>query len=330
MKFLVVGAGSIGKRHLRNLRALGETDLLVLRRPESKAGAADLEKEVGAATVYDLEAAFAARPDAVVVANPTSLHVETALAAARRGVHVFMEKPLSHSLAGVDELAGLVAAGGVVFFIGFMMRYHPCVATMKRLADEGAIGRVMGARFSFGSYLPDWHSWEDYRGGYAARRDLGGGAVLTLTHEIDLALHFLGEPRRVLALAGRRSDLEVQTEDYAEVLVEHASGAIGSVHVDYCQRAYNRTAEVYGTEGTLAWNWDAKAVRLRRGKDDARDFPEPEGYDLNAMYLDELRDFLACLRAGRGGPLDLALARRNLAVALAAIRSSAEGKAVDL
>jgi predicted dehydrogenase len=330
VKFLVVGAGSIGKRHLRNLRALGETDLAVLRRPESRESAQDLERELGVATHFDLDAALGARPDAVLVANPTSLHMPVALAAARRGIAVFMEKPLSHTADGVDELSRLVTSGRMVFFIGFMMRYHPAVRTLKRLAEDGAIGRVMGGRFAFGSHLPDWHPWEDYRGGYAARRDLGGGAVLTLTHEIDLACHFLGEPARVAAMADRRSDLEVEAEDFAEILVGFRGGAIGSIHVDYAQRVYHRVAELYGTDGTLTWNWDEKCVRLRRRKDDCETFPEPPDYDLNTMYLDELRDFVAAVRAGESGPLGFAAARTNLAVALAALRASAEGKAVDL
>ena len=178
MRFLICGLGSIGQRHLRNLRALGQQDIVLWRTGLGTLPADDLE---GIPVEPDLMTALERwQPDAAVVANPSALHVEAAVPAARAGCHIFIEKPVSDRLEGLEDLRAALAVGGGEVLVGFQYRFDPGLIRARELLHGGTIGRPLSARAHWGEYLPDWHPWEDYRRSYAARADLGGGAALTL------------------------------------------------------------------------------------------------------------------------------------------------------
>jgi predicted dehydrogenase len=249
VKALFAGLGSIGQRHLRNLRALrGDVEVLAYRTRRLQtvvtdqlavAPGADPEREYGVRVFHELEAAVAERPDVVFVCNPSALHLAVALPAVEAGVHLFLEKPVSHTLDGVADLVAAVEARGVVAAVGCQLRFHPCLRRLRDLLAGGAVGRVVAARVQVGEYLPGWHPYEDYRTGYAARRDLGGGVVLTLVHELDYVYWLFGLPRRLWAVGGQLSRLELDVEDTASVLLEYErDGRPLPVHVqmDYLQR----------------------------------------------------------------------------------------------
>ncbi len=172
MKILIAGLGSIGRRHLRNLLALEEKDLLLYRTRRATLPDEELD---GFPVETDLESALARRPDAVIVANPSSLHLKVALPAVRAGCHVFLEKPISNTLEGVQALQQAAAERGLKVAVGFQFRFHPGLRKVASLLAERAVGLPLTARAHWGEYLPDWHPWEDYQKGYAARKDLAEG-----------------------------------------------------------------------------------------------------------------------------------------------------------
>ena len=165
MKILIAGFGSIGRRHFHNLLALGERDILFYRTGRSILPSEELQ---GFVVETDLSRALAHRPEAVIVANPTALHLDVAIPAAGAGCHVFLEKPISHTLEGVDRLEEAIRRGGGQVFVGYQFRFHPGLRQVKRWLDEGAIGRPLSIHAHWGEYLPGWHPWEDYRQGYSA------------------------------------------------------------------------------------------------------------------------------------------------------------------
>lgn len=321
---LLIGCGSIGKRHLRNLKALGVGPLYAF--DISPARAAEAVQQTGAKTFTDLEAALATSPTLVIVASPNNLHIEHAILAAKAGSHLFIEKPLSHTLDRVEELCRIVNERELIALVGCNMRFHPGIASLRRLVMEGAIGRVFGATVFSGSYLPDWHPGEDYRKNYSARKDLGGGVILDAIHEIDYILDILGAPDQVFCEAGTFGDLGIETEDTADLSLRLRGGARVSIHLDYLQRVYRRQCRISGTKGTLEWNWEKPVVRLYTAATKTwTEFPCALP-DANQLYIDELRHFLNCL-AGKARPVQgLTEARLALAVALAAKESAAEDK----
>ncbi|NJN59259.1 MAG: Gfo/Idh/MocA family oxidoreductase [Leptolyngbyaceae cyanobacterium SL_5_9] len=315
-KILIAGLGSIGRRHLRNLRSLGHTDFILYRSHRSTLPETELED---LPTETDLQAALAHQPAAVIVANPTSLHLPVAIAAAQSGCHLFLEKPISHSLDGVDELSALVKQHQLKVLVGFQFRFHPGLQSVKQLLQKGAIGTPVYAHAHWGEYLPGWHPWEDYRSGYSARSDLGGGVILTLCHPLDYLRWLLGEVKTVSATVGRRSYLELDVEDMADITLEFEGGAIATVHLDYIQQPPTHTLHITGQQGSLHWNNADGTVHWYEAKQGTwQTLSMSAEFERNSMFLAEMQHFLDCL-SGKTEPLvTLEDGVKGLAIALAA------------
>ncbi len=298
MKFLIAGYGSIGRRHLRNLRELGENDIVLLRSHHSTLPDDEI-KDVPVET--DIAAALAHRPDGVIIANPTALHLDAAIPAAEAGCAIFMEKPVSDSFERLPELRDALKHNGGRFQMGFQFRFHPGLQKMKELLDAGTIGRPYSFRAEWGEYLPGWHPWEDYRRTYAARKDLGGGVLLTLSHPLDYLRWLFGEPKWIWGINGRISDLEVETDDIAEIGLQMANGLVGNVHLDYYSQPARNGLEVIGSEGKLRCNNLDGIVTLRTADGKSEQFSPEPAYDRNDMFLNEMRRFIA-VTAGTAEP----------------------------
>ena len=320
---LVFGSGSIGRRHMRNLRALGVQRLAACDPNPDRL--VPMKTELGIRPFTDFEQAMdATQPDLVFVCSPPVFHVPQALQAVRAGAHVFIEKPLSHALDGVDELIAEAETRQRVVQVGYNLRFHPGLQKVKQLVDGGVIGRIFWAQVEAGQYLPDWRPWQDYRQSYTARRDLGGGIILDASHELDYIIWLLGQPTEVMCMAGKVSDLEVDVEDCATVLLRFASGAQADVHMDFVQRGYVRSCKLVGERGTIIWDYPAHQVRIYQAEMDSW---ETITYTLdnNDMYVAEVQHFLGCADQGATSVVDLKQAKRVLEVALAAKSAAAQG-----
>jgi predicted dehydrogenase len=291
VKFLIAGLGSIGRRHLRNLLALGERDIVLYR---SRLSTLPDDELASFPVETNLEAALAHRPEAVIVSNPTSLHLDVAIPAAEAGCHLLLEKPVSHSLERVEDLRSAVKRGGGCVLVGFQFRFHPTLQMAAHLLAEGAIGRSVAVRSHWGEYLPNWHPWEDYRQGFAARADLGGGVVLTLCHPMDYLGWLLGKPELAWSYTATLGDLGISVADVAEIGLRFPNGAVGSVHLDYLQQPATHYFEIVGTLGTLRWNNADGSLKLYRAANAAwENFMPPEGFERNWMFMEEMHHFVA-------------------------------------
>jgi predicted dehydrogenase len=327
MKFLIAGLGSVGRRHFRNLRLLGEQDIVLFRTHHATLPDDEL---AGFPVETDLQRALTLKPDAVIVANPTSLHLDIAIPAAEAGCTIFLEKPVSDKLNRLDDLAAAAKRSGSRILVGFQFRYHPTLQKAAELIRSGAIGKVLTAHVHWGEYLPNWHPWEDYRQSYASRADLGGGAIRTLTHPLDYLRWLVGEVDGVYSFNGHVSPLEMDVEDIAEIGLHFANGVIGGVHVNYVQRPPVHRMEIVGTEGTLRWdNADGSLHHYRMpaafgtwSANQPAPVVEqsnlPEGFDRNAMFVEQMRHFIAVVRGEAEPACTLDDGRRALEMALAA------------
>jgi predicted dehydrogenase len=328
MKILIAGLGSIGRQHLRNILDLGERDIILYRTHKSTlpdAELADFPVET------DLEKALEHEPEAVIISNPTSLHLDVAIPAARAGCHLLLEKPVSNSVDGIDQLFNAVANGGGEVLVGYQYRFHPGLQKVDDLLKEGAIGQLASVRAHWGEYLPGWHPWEDYRLGYSARADLGGGAVLTLSHPLDYLRWLVGEVREVWAFSGNLGNLDLEVEDCAEIGVRFSNGTIGSIHLDYLQQPPVHYLELIGTDGTIYWDYAEGGGRLFHSKDDVwQTFPIQNGYKRNDMLLAEMKHFFDLIRGEQKPICSLTDGVRALELALAVKRSVEEKKIIQL
>lgn len=323
MRILIAGLGAIGQRHARNLRAVcgDRLELLAYRRRRlphviteslQRDDAQDVESALAVRSFTELDEALSLRPDAVFVCTPTSQHLDIAQRAADAGCHLFIEKPVSHTLEGVDRLQATVDAKGVVALVGCQWRFHPSVRRLRDEIRSGRLGVLRGAAIEYAEYLPDWHPYEDYRTSYAARADLGGGVVLTQIHDYDLACWLFGRPARVRASGGRVSDLELDVEDSVDATLEGGTCPV-RISQTFASKERRRVVSVVGDRGLLEV-----------------DLLNVPGYERNQMFVDEVRHFVACI-AGTERPLiPLQEGVEVLRVALAVKESMRQRRTVEV
>jgi len=329
MRFLVIGCGSIGEKHIRNLKSSLAREVIACDVKEERLRL--IKKRYNIETYDDIEKALAQQVSAALICTPTSTHLPVTLAAAKRGLHLFIEKPLSHTLDGIDQLIQIVREKKLVALVGCNTRFFASMKFVKKLVDNGSIGRVLLARASCGFYLPYWHPGEDYRKGYTANKSLGGGIILDDIHEIDYLRWLLGEVGEVFSVSGKISNLEMDTEDFASILLKFEGGTIAEVHLDCLQHTYRRSCELIGEKGIIVWDYIKESVRLFTEKEKRwQVFSKDLRTGKNAMFIAEMKHFIDCIE-GKDTPIsDLIQAKRVLEIALTAKKSAQTGKIIKI
>lgn len=286
---VVIGGGSIGKRHINNLHKLGFVNVYCLKRFRD----AKFESENDVRVITSEREFITLNPFIVFIATPTSIHIDGLELAIKVNAHIFMEKPFISNAVKLNRAKNLLAKYEKVFMIGYMLRFHPLVIQIKKIIDDKEIGKVISARFEFGSYLPFWHPNEDYRFSYAARKELGGGVLNTISHELDLIYYFFGLPNSVFSNKLNTGILNIDVEDLFEGVLIYQDKLI-SLHLDYLQKDYDRRIAVICENGKLTWNWHDNEVILNKFEDINKVIPL-KNFDINELYINEIRHFLTLI-----------------------------------
>lgn len=322
MKFAIIGCGSIGSRHARNLISLGHEvylyDLIVDK-------ATTLARELNAKVYGDLTPADA-NVDAWIICTPPWKHLELAKLAITHRFHVFIEKPISHTMDGVGDLLKKANESGLTVAVGYQLRFDNGLLKMKELIDSGVIGDVLHISAEYGHSLTKWHPHEDYRKLYTAHRNMGGGIILDASHEIDYVRWLLGDESasHISCYSGTQSDLDIDVEDTADILIRIYSGderqIMVNIHVDMTQQIYTRWCKVVGSKGDLIWSKGYDGFILHN----CTKIP----YTKNDPYLDEMKAFIDCVQNGPSR-IDIS-ALETLKIAVTALKASQELKALPL
>lgn len=315
-KILVIGGGSIGRRHASNLVELGaEVSIYDVNHTHLK----NVCEGTSWTPVYDLAAALENNPYiAAIICTPNNLHIPYAKKAADAGLSIFIEKPLSHNLHGVAGLIKSVRNNGLIGMAGFMLRYEPGLRYLKNTLD---ISQVAFARIESASHMPLWHPESDYRKGYSSNRSMGGGIILDDVHEIDYACWLFGFPKFISCTYGKFSNFEIDVEDTVDIQFLYPKRMV-TLHADYLQRRYNRNCKVCLKDGsTIEWVF-GKAVTEYTGEHGEHEkiFDYSGDFTINSMYLQEMRDFLQSLDYQKDPESDLLNAEKILKIALKAKR----------
>jgi predicted dehydrogenase len=295
-RILIVSNGNIGKRHLRLARKiLPNADIRILRHQ-----AACEVPEYSNGCFSSIEESIAFAPQVAVIASPAPFHIPTGQALAEVGVHLLIEKPLSASLSGVMQLLKTSQKQGTVLQSGYNLRFSPSLRRFRDLLGESVIGKVLSVRCEVGQYLPTWRPDCDYRQGVSARHELGGGALLELSHELDYLRWIFGEVDWVKATLSHQSDLELDVEDTAHLTLGFVPAVdghqlIGAVNMDFIRHDTTRLCTAIGENSSLRWNGLTGGVALyEAGAKEWRElFSHP--HQLDESYLAELQNFLACV-----------------------------------
>ncbi len=330
-RLLVVGYGSIGQRHLRIARALlPETDIRVLRHQPCES-----TPEYADGCMSDLSDAIAFAPQAAVICNPSTFHVPTAQPLAEAGVHLLVEKPIAGTLYGLENLLTTCAARKLVLMTAYNLRFVSSLREYRRQIQSGCIGRVISVRCEIGQNLLSWRPGADYRRGVSASRGLGGGVLLELSHEIDYLRWIFGEVAWVKASLSRQSDLEIDVEDTAHLILGFAPDGDGrklitNLSMDFVRHDANRQCLAIGEQGSLRWNGLTGVIDFfpAGGVAWAPVFSRPPERD--ESYTLEWEHFLACIRDGHTPLISGEDGLAVLSIIEAARRSAAANDAIPL
>jgi len=288
---LIMGAGSIGQRHIRNLQQLGIGRIIALR--SKKGHYKNLPKELNVIEVDSLQDAIKNNLDIAIIANPTSLHVDSVKQIAGHVRGIFIEKPISDSSFGVNELDKLLLKNNVVSFVGYNLMFHPILEVIKTFVDNEDVGSIINFQCQAGQWLPDWHPYEDFKKAYYSNKDLGGGVSLTLIHEIHLALELAGLPKEVIGIISPSESLDIDVDVQSDLMIKHRDGAVSQIHLDYLQRPYHRSGLISFERGWLSYDFSQMQVIAQTHTD-----KKPLviwsnlDYDNNLMYIKQMEKFI--------------------------------------
>ncbi len=324
LRLLVLGAGSAGVRHALSGQVLG-LDVGIM--DVDSARAAESAVKVGASAHFnDLDAALAWKPDAVLVATPHVHHVSQAIAALRSNADVLIEKPISDRVERAQEFLAVARESGRKAFVVCNMRFHPAVAVLRDNLHR--VGAVRYARAHYGNYLPNMRPGADYRTLYCARAETGGGVMLDAIHEIDYLMWLLGPANAVQGAHAHLSDLDIDVEDFANIVLAHKGGARSVITLDYLRPYKRRGCEIVGEKGLLLWEsegrkpeccsvrfYDAKSEHWETLLDDA-------ALDTDKPYVEMLGDFVGAVQGHSHRLQTVADAVERLAVTVAARQQS--------
>lgn len=323
---LVIGCGSIGSRHAQNLASAG-VDIYAYDTDEARRN--ELATAVNGTSTSSISDGVAVA-DLVFVCTPSDYHIPPAQQAADAGCDIFIEKPLSNNEVGVSALIETVARKDLITMVGCNFRFHPAMKCVRELLENGQIGNVVSARIETGSYLPDWHPWEDYREMYSAQEGVGG-VLLDAIHGINYGRWFFGDESEVTAMLGFESSLEIETEDTASLITRYANDVQCEYHFDYVQRTPLRSGHITGEEGSIRWGDIEETVH--RYDVDADEWLLEQDYsqwDIDQMYIDMLGHFLDSIRNRRKTTSPIETGWKDLQLVQAAKKSSREGIHVTL
>jgi predicted dehydrogenase len=298
-RIAIFGHGSIGKRHLRIVReSLPDAEILVVRHSENS----EVPKSADRVT-SSIEEAVAFAPHMAVIANPAPFHLRSSSAMLEAGCHVLVEKPIATETDGIEELLVRAKALGLVFQVGYNLRFHPSLIEFRRLVQQDSVGTIHTVRCEIGHHLSAWRPVSDYRQGVSARRDLGGGVLLELSHEIDYLQWVFGEVVWVGAWTGHVSWLDVDVEDCAQLTLCHRSPSlegevVASLNMDFIRHDPTRYCTAIGSEGSLRWNGMSGTVECFRAGAGAwtETFRHDTGRD--ETYMAQWSHFLHCVKTG--------------------------------
>lgn len=289
LHFLIVGCGSVGKRHARNLNALG---CQISCFDPSEDRAKELLKEMNVHSWHiDFEECYKNEYDGVVICSPTAYHAEQTVKSIKFNLPVLLEKPPAKTLTETSKMLEAISQSNASVLLGYTWRWWQPLRRAKALIDEGEIGKLLHVQFHMSAHLADWHPWEAYQSFFMASAEQGGGALLDESHWIDLMLWFFGKPESVFAQVEKNSVLEISSDDNVDAIINYNNGLRITLHLDLYGRPHEKFIRFIGEDGTLIWSVDPNEIKI--GKNFQQEWSVEKFYcERNDMFIDVAKEFL--------------------------------------
>lgn len=290
MKILICGLGSIGKRHANNLLTLKKKKLIFFRERNFDLNDQNLKKKK---SFRSLTKALNENPDVAFICNTTSKHINTAIKCAKKGCHLFIEKPLSNNLKKLKILESIINKKKIKVMIGYNMRFHPLMIKIKKMLKNKELGSIYNLQTEWSEYLPDWHPWENYKYTYAAQKKMGGGCNLTLSHELDSMYWLFGKIKKVKNFKINKY-LRGDVDTSSDFLVKFNNDIIGYSHIDFLGKPHIRKMYISGIKKKVFFNYYKNQIKIVNRSGDIKLIKVK--FKKNDMYLDEIKYFLKCIK----------------------------------
>lgn len=323
-KILIVGLGSIGTRHLGIAREqFPSAEIKILRHQFTES-----TPPYSNGCISTIEEALQFAPQLAIIANPSVYHVPIAQALAEKGIHLLIEKPLSSSLVGVSKLIETCRQQKTVLIIGYNLRYLPSLIHFRNLLQDGFIGEVLSIRSEVGQFLPSWRPNTDYRQSVSAKKELGGGVLLELSHEIDYLQWIFGDIKWVIGTLSKQSSLDIDVEDSAHIILGFQTKSdkkqlIGTLNMDFIRHDQTRICTAIGSKGSLRWDGISGAVSmLQRGTTYWEKLFSHESH-VDETYVAEWIEFIDLINKGKYSA-DSGLSGLRVVEVIESVRLSAE------
>jgi predicted dehydrogenase len=338
---LVIGYGSIGRRHVFNILKNTNFKIIIISKrnkiikndfKQISQNILDNRLEIS----NSLEKSFLQNPKIAFISNETSKHISVGIKLAKKGIDIFIEKPLSNSLHDIKEFEKIIINKKLISMVGCNFRFFPPFKEIRKLVDKKIMGQIYSIQLENNSYLPDWHPYENYEKGYAANKNLGGGVTLTQIHELDYLCWVFGLPIEVTTIVDKISSLKIDVDDISESILKFANSSIAKIHLDFIQRPFYKSCKIIGSKGIISWNSDENEIKLfdskkqKWNKHKILNNYKLSNEKINQMYVDELLYFLNCVKKRNQPMNNLSEARTILNVALSMKKSSNFKKTIQI
>jgi predicted dehydrogenase len=324
-KILIIGLGSIGKRHLKNLVSLDYQDVSIVTKSDNKTKG--FESFMHYSSID--KACGANKFDIAIIATPTANHITDLTLVLNHNIkNIYLEKPISNSLKGLDKV--IERLSGVNIVVGYDLHFDPGLIFVKKMLDDNKIGKVVSFIAEVGQYLPDWRE-VDYRNTMSASKEKGGGVMLDLVHEFDYINWLFGPIVQVIGKNNKISNLEIDTEDVSVNILEASSGAIGSIHLDYMQKELSRSCKVIGNNGSIIWDYANSPVRYMTHSNPSWSVFDYSDYKRNDRFKTTMKSFLEfCNGVSDNRLVDFNEAVKSLQLVVLLKQSNSQGSVVDI
>lgn len=304
MRVLVVGCGSIGRRHIRNLLerddveyiyVVTKIDPLSLHLAENKKVIFIKTPTLSTPDLSNLPLTEFSKSDFAIIANETSKHIDWAIPLSGLGINLFVEKPLSNTLDKIADLEKVVDEMRIKLTVGYNLRFLGIMRTIKEYLAKGLLGDVHFAKIEVGQYLPSWRKGVDYRSTYSANKSMGGGVSLDLSHEIDYMKYLFGFPHSWKIFKGKVSELEITSDDIFEGIFRY-DNCLCNVHMDYLQTSKKRECRIVGNKGSLICDFVGKRLEIQSPVMGNHCIDAPAAFDVENTYKVEMEQFIQAIQ----------------------------------
>tara|TARA_Y100000590_G_scaffold470419_1_gene664749 strand:+ start:6771 stop:7763 length:993 start_codon:yes stop_codon:yes gene_type:complete len=291
---LICGVGSIGKRHIENFSKFFDNIDIVDTNPKR------IKESLRRYKIRNFyssahKALSDQEYDAVVIATPPHTHQSIAKKVIEKKTNLFIEKPLGMHAKGWKKLHNICKQKKLIAYIGYCHRLIPYTITLKKLIKSKIIGKIVHANLRWGSYLPDWHPWENYKNFYMSKKNQGGGALRDESHGIDLVRYIIGEVDKVSAMIDNTSKLQMTSDDAAFLTLKMKNGSLIQINFDLSSRFPRINLEIVGSDGTIIWDRVENNLKIFTIKSKKWKIIKFTKKDLLKMYPNQAKHFYNCI-----------------------------------